>query len=237
MRQAHWYLSTRIQQAENYDITVDQSRYCLSIIRRYLDTVDCAIVVREHTTPLPLDFVPTVDDNSVDENASSALATEFNLDFASFVGTLIYLALLRTDIIHAVNKLAKFTRRPDRKHFEALVHIWLCYWTRWKAGQSRFEDSNALDSKSAIAVGNSFRDTKHTRHITRRYHCVRVGVDSGRFSLWWIDTDDMLADIGTKQTPGGPRHELLTNTILVRVLDSIKARFTKLVQYKRGDNV
>ena len=85
MGQAHWYLSTRIQQAENFDITVDQSRYCLSIIRRYLDTVGCANVVREHTTPLPLDFVPTVDDNSADEEASSLLMTEFNLDFASCV--------------------------------------------------------------------------------------------------------------------------------------------------------
>ncbi len=26
-----------------------------------------------------------------------------------------------------------------------------------------------LDSKSAIAIGTSFKDTKHTRHILRRY--------------------------------------------------------------------
>jgi hypothetical protein len=93
MGQAHWYLSTRIQQTENFDITVDQSRYCLSIIRRYLDTVGCANITREHSTPLPLDFVPTADDNSVDEAAAAALSTEYNLDFASCVGDLIYLAL------------------------------------------------------------------------------------------------------------------------------------------------
>ena len=29
-----------------------------------------------------------------------------------------------------------------------------------------------LDSKSAQAMGNSFRDTAHTRHIMRRYHYV-----------------------------------------------------------------
>ena len=96
-----------------------------------------------------------------------------------------------------------------------------------------------LDSKSAIAMGNSFRDTKHTRHILRRFHYVREEVDSGRFLLFWIKTDDELADIGTKQTPG-PRHTLLTNTILVRVSDglkSIKAAFAKLVKYKRGDSI
>jgi hypothetical protein len=339
MGQAHWYLSTRIQQAENFDITVDQSRYCLSIIRRYLDTVGCANVVREHTTPLPLDFVPTADDNSADEEASSLLMTEFNLDFASCVGALIYLALSRTDIIYAINKLAKFTRRPGRKHFEALVHVlrylrdhpcfgvtfysslersvvhkifgrtealskllkelfftmsdssWNddpdygrstgCYETFYMGGvidhssnlpdpialssaeaeyneaclacmatnhlamlldeledrpEPRMKIPILLDSKSAIAMGNSFRDTKHTRHIMRRYHYVREGVDSGRFFLWWISTEDMLADIGTKQTPG-PRHQLLTNLILVPVQDLIKAKFTKLVQYKRGDSV
>jgi hypothetical protein len=35
-----------------------------------------------------------------------------------------------------------------------------------------------LDSKSAIAMGNSFKDTKHTRHILRRYHYVRDGIEA-----------------------------------------------------------
>ena len=112
MGQAHWYVSMRIQQAETFGTTIDQSRYCFSIVRRYLDTVGCANVIREHITPLPLDFFPTADDNSSDEVAASALSTEFNLDFASRVGALIYVALTRTDIIYAVNKMAKFTRRP-----------------------------------------------------------------------------------------------------------------------------
>jgi hypothetical protein len=33
--------------------------------------------------------------------------------------------MTRTEIIYAVNKLAKFTKRPGKTHFEALVHI-LC---------------------------------------------------------------------------------------------------------------
>jgi hypothetical protein len=339
MGQAHWYLSTRIQQSANFDVTIDQSRYCLSIIRRYLDTIGCANVVREHTTPLPLEFIPTADDNSASEEASAALATEFNLDFASCVGALIYLALTRTDVIHAVNKLAKFTRRPGRNHFIALIHVlrylrdhsflgvtyysdlkrsaihkiiartdslkellkarfltmsdssWNddpdhgrstgCYESFYQGGvvdhssnmpdpvalssaESEYNEAclacmatnhlammldelegNAeprmgvpilLDSKSAIAMGNSFKDTKHTRHIMRRFHYVREGVDSGRFALFWIGTEDMLADIGTKQTPG-PRHTLLTNLILVPVQDASKAKFVQIVQYKRGDSV
>ncbi|MFN9983118.1 MAG: hypothetical protein ACK53Y_24540, partial [bacterium] len=31
--------------------------------------------------------------------------------------------MTRTDIIYAVNKLAKFTRKPGKTHFEALIHL------------------------------------------------------------------------------------------------------------------
>ena len=55
--QDHWYLSMHIMQTANFDITIDQSRYCLSYLRKYLDTVGCPNVARKHTTPLPLDFM------------------------------------------------------------------------------------------------------------------------------------------------------------------------------------
>jgi hypothetical protein len=76
-----------------------------------------------------------------------------------------------------------------------------------------------LDSSSAIAMGNSFRDTKHTRHILRRYHFVRVGVEANRYKLLWIATLGQLADIGTKQLPG-PLMETMTTYTLVHTQDS-----------------
>jgi hypothetical protein len=51
--QAHWYLATRITQLANHNIIIDQTRYCNSIIRKYLDSVGCKNVVKLHTTPLP----------------------------------------------------------------------------------------------------------------------------------------------------------------------------------------
>jgi hypothetical protein len=65
-----------------------------------------------------------------------------------------------------------------------------------------------FDSKSAIAMGSSYKDTKHTRHIMRRYHYVRNEIVAKRFSMNWISTEFMIHDIGTKQTPG-PRHTFL----------------------------
>ena len=55
-----------------------------------------------------------------------------------------------------------------------------------------------LDSSSAIAIGSSFCDTKHTRHIMRRYHFVRIILKKGFIILLWITTKGQLADIGTK---------------------------------------
>jgi hypothetical protein len=55
-----------------------------------------------------------------------------------------------------------------------------------------------IDSRSAVDMGASFKDTKRTRHMIRRYHCVREGVESNQHALIWIPTNAQLADIGTK---------------------------------------
>jgi len=120
---AHWYLGSRINQMDNYDIEIDQSRYCKSIVKQYLETAGCANITRQHDMPLPSGFIPTADDCSKTDEATKELTTKFNIDFASCVGSLIYLSMTRTDIIYAVNKLAKFTRRPGRTHFTALIHL------------------------------------------------------------------------------------------------------------------
>lgn len=121
--QAHWYLATRINQLSNFDIEIDQSRYCMAIIKKYLETAGAKKVPNQHSTPLALDFVPTSEDCSVDENASKLLEQEYNFEYASCIGSLIYLAMTRCDITFAVNKLAKFSERPGKKHFEAILHV------------------------------------------------------------------------------------------------------------------
>ena len=195
---------------------------------------------------------------------------------------LLYLTATRTGIIHVVNKLAKFTRKPGKIHFKALVHVlrylrdnvgygvkfysnasespinqmlkeqklvidhlllgfsdssWNndadtgrstgCYLITYKGGvvghssilpdpialssveaeynesciafmaashlvmllnELKFVDQYdhnrrptpiSLDSTSAIPMGNSFRDTRHTRHIMRRHQCVREQIELG----------------------------------------------------------
>jgi hypothetical protein len=121
--QAHWYLATRITQLASYDIILDQTRYCSSIIKKYLDSVGCKNVSRKHTIPLPCDFVPTSEDCSETEEKAAILMDEYKLDYASCIGSLIYLSQTQSDIIFAVNKLARYMSKPGKVHFKALVHL------------------------------------------------------------------------------------------------------------------
>ena len=320
--QAHWYLATRVHQNANFDIELDQTGYWLSILKKYLESAGCPKNNSLVNTPLPLDIIPTSDDCSLSEEAVSKLEEEFNIEYASCIGSLIYLTMTRTDILFAVNKLAKFSRSPGRVHFNVLIHLlkylrdnvylgikfygnfmespmlqalqsqhisqshpffgfsdssWNddadtgrstgCFIITYMGGvvdhSSNMPDPVALfsaeaeynegcvafraashlrmllceleginepdlpptaiyfDSKSAIAMGSSYRDTKHTRHIEMRYHYVRENIASNRFSMGWITSEFQAADIGTKITPG-PRHKFLVELIHIHVGDQAK---------------
>jgi hypothetical protein len=47
-------------------------------------------------------------------------------------------------------------------------------------------------------MGVSFKDTQRTRHMMRRYHYVREGVESNQHALIWITNGDQIANMGTK---------------------------------------
>ena len=56
-----------------------------------------------------------------------------------------------------------------------------------------------LDNKSAVDMGKTFKTTKHTRHISRRYHYVKEGENNGDHCLHWVEGDKyMIADFLTK---------------------------------------
>jgi hypothetical protein len=121
--QAHWYLSARIHQDAEFNATLDQPRYCKSIINRFLEKADAKKKPRFHNTIIPAEFFPSAEDCSKDEEAAKNLQVEYGIDFASCVGALLYLSYTRPDTTNAVVKLAKLTRHPGVNHMEALLHL------------------------------------------------------------------------------------------------------------------
>ncbi len=80
-------------------------------------------VTRKHTIPLLTDFAATSEDCSKSEENAATLGEEYKLDYASCIGSFIYLSLTRTDILFAVNKLARYMRKQGKVHYDALMHL------------------------------------------------------------------------------------------------------------------
>jgi hypothetical protein len=299
--QAHWYLAARITQDKDMNTTIDQSRYAKSIVRRYLDTAGVKKSTREVTSILPITFVPTKKDCADTPENSSLLQTEYNLDYASCVGSLIYLSNTRPDLTFGINKLAKYSRQPGERQILALIHMlkYLSYNTQLgltyysditkapvykmlkdnnitpKRKMFTFSDSSwdddhdtsrstggylifyqggvidhssnlpipiamssaeaeynqcclacmatgnmhmtlnhvegieegsaqdhpidiFMDNKSAVDMSVTFKDTKNSRHIRRRFHFVKQGTEENWHCLTWISNEFMLADVMTK---------------------------------------
>lgn len=76
-----------------------------------------------------------------------------------------------------------------------------------------------MDSKSGIAIGSSFKDTKHTRHILRCFHYVRDVFNNNCLQPLWNLLEFELADIGLKNLPG-PHHSFPISLCLVLIPDS-----------------
>ena len=55
-----------------------------------------------------------------------------------------------------------------------------------------------LDSKSTMYMAKNGKDTKHTRHISRRMHFVSNGEKCKMHKIDWCEGGLQLADIGTK---------------------------------------
>ncbi len=100
--QAHWYLSARIYQDADFNITLDQARYCKAIVNRFLEKAGAKKKPRFHSTILLAEFVPSVEDCSKDEETAKTLQEEYGVDYASCVGASLCLSYTRPDITYAV---------------------------------------------------------------------------------------------------------------------------------------
>lgn len=73
-----------------------------------------------------------------------------------------------------------------------------------------------MDNQACISMGESFKDTKRTRHILRGYHYSRWMIQEGRMVFVWVPADIQMADPTTKCLTG-------TATTLVKFRDIFEA--------------
>ena len=185
--QAHWFLQARVTQHADFSITLDQSRYVLSIIRRFLPTHPVKSILeetrRQYRSPLPAGFVFTKDDLSATAEAVKALEAQFGFRYQVVIGCLIWVINTLSRIQFAVRKLAKAMASPGRLHFEAVIHLLhhlRCFPDSGLKFYSKPEESPfyqqvlkprnlPLDCLCYTVSDSSFQDCPNTGRSTRGY--------------------------------------------------------------------
>ena len=83
----------------------------------------------------------------------------------------------------------------DLAHFRMLIHGFLNKDTCIVPEEAPLI---VLDSKSAIYMAKNGKDTKYTRHISRRMHLVRNEEKCNTHKMYWCEGGLQLADISAK---------------------------------------
>ena len=108
---------------KDHSIYVDQARYDISIVAKYLNTATVKASTKFYKTTFPSDMIFTKDDTSSSDEQVEKLTREFNIHYRACIGSLIYLLSKWVDLSFAVQKLETFSENPGKVHFEGLVHI------------------------------------------------------------------------------------------------------------------
>ena len=124
---ADWYLQTRIQQDKEFNITLDQRRYCLSMLHRFLpnfaNVPPTDVEKNKYAAPLRHDAVLSKDDCSKTREDVNALEEEYGFRFIELIGSFNWLAYTCYEEIFAIRRLCRYMDKPGRPHFQAALHL------------------------------------------------------------------------------------------------------------------
>ena len=89
---------------KDHSISVDQAKYYTYIVAKYLDTdtVKTSTIFKNITSPY--DMIFTKDNASTSDEQVEKLTREFNINYRSCIGSLIYLLYTRVDLSFVVHK-------------------------------------------------------------------------------------------------------------------------------------
>ena len=88
-----------------------------------MDTGTVKVGTKFYKTTFPDDMIFTKEYVSTSDEQVEKLNREYNIQYRSCIGSLIYILSTRVDLIFAVHKLAKFSANLGKVHFEGLIHL------------------------------------------------------------------------------------------------------------------
>ena len=124
---ADWYLQTRIQQDKDKNITLDQTRYCKSMIQRFLPLLanqqPTRQELRQYESPMKPGITLLKDDLSKDLGEVADLEREFGFRYLELIGCFNWLSYTCYEEIFCTRRLCRFMNLPGRPHFLAALHL------------------------------------------------------------------------------------------------------------------
>ena len=97
---ADWYLQTRIQQDKDFNVTLDQRRYCLSMLQRFLPNFASVEPTEteksKYAAPLQYEAELSMIDSSKSKDEVEELEQEYGFRFIEVVGAFNWLSYLAT---------------------------------------------------------------------------------------------------------------------------------------------
>ena len=124
---ADWYLQTRIQQDKDKNITLDQTRYCKSMIQRFLPLLanqqPTRQELRQYESPMKPGITLLKDDLSKDLEEVADLEREFGFRYLELIGCFNWLLYTCYEEIFCTRHLCRFMNLPGRPHFLAALHL------------------------------------------------------------------------------------------------------------------
>nr|GEV47256.1 integrase, catalytic region, zinc finger, CCHC-type, peptidase aspartic, catalytic [Tanacetum cinerariifolium] len=143
--------------------------------------------------------------------------------YRSMIGSLVYLACNRPDLIFSICMCARYQGKPIEKHLHAVKQVFqymkeppICVFDvdhagcqdirRSTSGSAHFLGDRLVsckialycDNKSAIALCCNSVQHSRSKHIDVRYHFIKDQVENGVVELYFIKTEYQLAAIFTK---------------------------------------
>ncbi|GJV75417.1 retrovirus-related pol polyprotein from transposon TNT 1-94 [Tanacetum coccineum] len=211
MGELKFFFGIQIHQSTR-GIFINQAKYAQEILKKHGITSCDSVGTPMATKPLDADLSGT----HVDQTK-----------YHSMVGALMYLTASRPDIIHATCYCARYQARPTKKHLREVKRIFwylkntinMGLWYPKDTGfeLTAFSDSDHagyLNTRKSTSGGIQFlsgdklvswsskkQDCTSMSSAEAEYHFIKEQVEKGIVELFFVGTEDQLADLFFKALP------------------------------------